>query len=141
MKTAEAPQDCVEHAYFIVGYLILKSYKVISDVFSGIWKGGRYLMEVLRQSNHSSFLRHGSNWTQISIKAKTMKNVGKKSHAKCQHLAKCKVVPKKSLKAKISFYISHEVKWTHQVSLAGSCIHYLSVPALYVWAQNSLIGR
>lgn len=27
MKTAEAPQDCVEHAYFIVEYLILKCYK------------------------------------------------------------------------------------------------------------------
>lgn len=27
MKTAEAPQDCVERAYFIVEYLILKCYK------------------------------------------------------------------------------------------------------------------
>lgn len=78
MKTVEAPQDCVEHAYFIVGYLILKSYKVIPGVFSGMWKEGRYLMEVLFQSNHSNFLRHSSNQPRISIKAKTMKNLRKK---------------------------------------------------------------
>lgn len=27
MKTAEVPQDCVEHVYFIVEYLISKCYK------------------------------------------------------------------------------------------------------------------
>lgn len=78
MKTVEAPQDCVEHAYFIVGYLILKSYKVIPGVFSGMWEEGRYLMEILFQSNHSNFLRHSSNQPWISIKAKTMKNLRKK---------------------------------------------------------------
>lgn len=53
MKTAEAPQDCVEHVYFIVEYLILKCYKSNSRfVFRYVERGERYLMEVLLQSSH-----------------------------------------------------------------------------------------
>lgn len=101
MKTVEAPQDCVEHAYFILGYLILKSCEVIPNVFSGIWKEGRYPMEVLLQSNHSNFLRHSSNQPQISVKAKTMKNLGKKHIQSANTWLSVKQYPKQVQKIEI----------------------------------------
>ena len=42
-------------------YILFKKHKIIPDVFSGILKEGRYLMEVFLQSDHSNFLRNSRN--------------------------------------------------------------------------------